>query len=188
MCVNKNKITFVFSILFPVILCAVVVLLIWTIHLFTSDRIAAHQEQQTKNALQAAYENFDTYEPIQTKVELIGSSQAIYKVYAPGHILQGFAVPTTINNAGNETGLLVCMDKNAVILNIHILHTTETNTLNARVLEEDYLAAFKGKSGPFVLNRDIEAVSGATDSSKNLLSGVNDATATCRKLLGLEAE
>ena len=139
-------------------------------------------------AFAAVYENFDTYDAVVGNVDLQGCAKELYKVYAFGHSLQGFAVKATPVAFGNQIELLVSMDKNAKILRVDVLSTTDTVGMGYGIYDEKYLAAFQGKNTQLHLDQEIVPVEGARSSCKMLLAGVNDATATCRKWRGLEAE
>ena len=52
---------------------------------------------------------------------------------------------------------------------------SETPGLGSRVQEAAYLDQYKGQSGTLTLGEDVDAIAGATVSSRAVLNGVNRA-------------
>ena len=86
---------------------------------------------------------------------------------------------------GGDMTLMVGYDGARTILGVSIVSHSETPGLGARVkTEAGYLDQYVGKSGEVVLNKngvadgenDVDAISGATISSRAVLTGVNRAT------------
>lgn len=185
---EKNKNGHIRSLVTLALLFVAMLLLLFGLHSLTGDKIANRKAQNMQNALVSSYEQFDSAEEQSKKIHLVGCADAVFKIYNAEHILQGFAVTAGPSGVGGEIELFVCMDKNAKIIGVHILSAAQTTGISARIFEESFLSQFDNKSGNLVANKDIDLIAGATASSKNVLRGVNDATATCRIMLGLEEQ
>ncbi len=185
--VGKNKNGILKPTLALLILCLAVALLLSSVNMLTKDKIEHNKTLKTNEAIASLFQGtFDSFEELTEGFTYVGSADALYKVYDAGHILQGFVCRATPTGFGGDIGLLVAMDKNATVIGVKVLYSTETAGVGSKVTEDRYLEQYANKSGKLVLNEDIDAITGATISSKNVLTGVNDSMTTCRSLLGLE--
>ncbi len=77
--------------------------------------------------------------------------------------------------------MLVSLDTDMKIRDINILSFNETPGLGDQILEESFIGQFKGKSLPQIVlikgetKDNIQAISGATISSRGVTNGVKDA-------------
>ena len=72
-----------------------------------------------------------------------------------------------------------------------VISLSETPGVGAKVAEKEFTDGFKGTSGELKVNKDggtIDAVAGATISSRAVTKGVNDALAIAQNIIGGEAE
>ena len=100
----------------------------------------------------------------------------IYLVFNAEKSPIGYCAEVKSAGFGGDLLVMVGYDLNAQIMGVEIVEMSETPGLGSKVGEVDYLSQYTGKSGELILNEDVDAVSGATISSKALLSGVNAAT------------
>lgn len=99
---------------------------------------------------------------------------AIVKVESPGY--------------GGMITMLVGMDKAGVCQGMQVISQSETPGLGANVKEESFYGQFAGQEGVLSLKKQggqIEAISGATISSKGAVAGVNKALEVAKALLGM---
>ena len=102
--------------------------------------------------------------------------QSTYIVRNTGDgVLLGYCYIVTANGFGGEMELMVGLHPNNTIAGVEVIDHSETSGIGTNVLNATYLTRYKGKSGTLVLGTDIDAHSGATISSKAVLSGVNAA-------------
>lgn len=90
----------------------------------------------------------------------------------------GVTIHITTKGYGGELKMLVGIDNDGVVAGIAITESMETNGLGSKATDPTYLANFVGKSGSFSVEKsggDIDAVAGATVSSKAIGTGVNSA-------------
>jgi len=76
-------------------------------------------------------------------------------------------------------GVMVGVSKDGVITNIGITSQSETPGIGSRVTEEAFTSRFKGR--PVTGDIQVDGISGATYSSKGVMSAVNEALTYVRK-------
>ncbi len=83
----------------------------------------------------------------------------------------------TVKGYASEFDVTVGYDANGVIEGVQIggANFAETEGLGARVLEAAFRDQFKGKTAPVSYGEGIDAISGATITSKAVLKGINEA-------------
>ena len=126
--------------------------------------------------------------------EIFGASDAsdgkdgFYTVrYGENLAATGYCVESVAGGFGGDLTLMVGFDAKGKILGVSIVSHSETPGLGARVNDANYLSQYAGKSGEQKLdttddaivggnNGQVDAISGATISSRAVLSAVNKAT------------
>ena len=94
---------------------------------------------------------------------------------------------------GGEILMIVGIDKDLKITGVDLTTLAETPGLGAKADEDEFKNQFKGKSGELTVvksgakDSEIQAISGATISSKAVTEGVNNATIAAQ-VLGKEAK
>ena len=153
------------------LICAVVAGIISFVYAVTKPKAEANLKA-TKDA--AISEIFGTSEASDGK-------DGFYTVrYGERLAATGYCIESTAGGFGGDLILMVGFDEGGNILGVSIVSLSETPGLGARVNDADYLSQYVGKSGSLTLNKDggsdIDAISGATISSRAVLSAVNAAT------------
>lgn len=92
----------------------------------------------------------------------------------------GYAVSVTEKGFGGEITMLVGVTLDGKVKGVALLSHSETPGLGARAGEEPFLSQFAGRSGKLAVKENVDAVSGATISSKAVTAGVNAALAAIR--------
>ena len=96
-----------------------------------------------------------------------------------------------VANGYNKGGLdlLIAMNEDGSVKGIEVVSITETPGLGTNVNDQDFLTLFGGISDKAVIvkktpsaNNEVEAVTGATYSSKGVASAVNTAISTFREM------
>ena len=153
------------------LICAVVAGIISLVYTVTKPKAEANLKA-TKAA--AISEIFGASEPSD-------GQDGFYTVrYGENLSATGYCIESTAGGFGGDLTLMVGFDADGKILGVSIVSLSETPGLGARVDDADYLSQYKGKSGSLGLNKDggsdIDAISGATYSSRAVISAVNAAT------------
>ena len=74
---------------------------------------------------------------------------------------------------GKDVTVAIKKDESGAITYMAVDATAETAGLGQKTMEEDFTSQFIGKTGPFVLGENVEAVSGATITSAVVVKAVN---------------
>lgn len=102
-----------------------------------------------------------------------------------GSELVGYTVKTTSGGYGGPIEIMVGIDNNGVIQGVSVGNHTETPGLGAKATDENFKGQYKGKEAASDLvviksgvpkDNEIQAIAGATISSRAVTNGVNMAT------------
>ncbi len=92
-----------------------------------------------------------------------------------GYVVQGFG-----KGYSSYINLFVAVDKDFVVRNVKILHHAETPGLGDEIMNESFTDQFKGKTLDHLVvvkretDKDIQAITGATISSRAVTEGVRE--------------
>ena len=155
-------------------LSAITALLLGLTNVVTAPAIAAN-ELAKKNAAMAAVLPADTYTP----VEYTGADATIAEINKAGDA--GYVVE--VNCAGSFSGTLTIMvgvSNDGVCTGVEVTKTAETSGLGANAGKPAWREQFVGQSGSVAVAKDggaIDAITGATITSRAVSNGVNSAMA-----------
>ena len=154
------------------LICAVVAAVLAGVNAITKDAIAANQEKKTQDAIAAVLPGVTGLE----KQTLTGDTGIVSEVYRSG---DSFAVKVLPGGFDGEITLMVGI-RNGEITGISVISHTETPGLGAvaaarNAKGEAFRRQFVGQSGTLVIGDQVDAMSGATITSKAVVSGVNAA-------------
>ena len=166
------------------VICIVAAILLAATNLATKDVIAA-------NAQREAMETLGKLLPDATAFETLESGVSVGKD-GSGNIV-GYALAATTQGFGGEVETTVAARPDGVINGISVggSNFSETAGLGARAKEPEFQAQFAGKSAPVSLTKDggeIEALSGATITSRAVIKGVNEAMESIAAEAGFTVE
>lgn len=103
-----------------------------------------------------------------------------------GDGIQGYCVQVTTNGFGGAIDMMVGVDASGEVTGVSILSMSETAGLGARAKEASFTDQYAGRSGEIGVSKtsaddqNIQAISGATITSKAVTLGVNNALAAVR--------
>ena len=154
------------------LICAVVAAVLAGVNAITKDAIAANQEKKTQDAIAAVLPGVTGLE----KQTLTGETGIVSEVYRSG---DSFAVKVLPGGFDGEITLMVGI-RNGEITGISVISHTETPGLGAvaaaqNAKGEAFRSQFVGRSGTLVIGDQVDAMSGATITSKAVVTGVNAA-------------
>ena len=164
------------------VICAVVAAALAGVNAITKDKIAQIQADKTMAALAKVLPGVQGLE----KLELTGDTGIVNSVYASG---KSYAVEVALSGFGGEIKLMVGIT-DGVVQGISIISHAETPGLGAVAAAlTDKGVAFRDQFQGLVAgitigsgSNSIDALSGATISSKAIVDGVNAALAYVAKL------
>lgn len=157
----------------------------------TAPNIAAINAAKTEKAL-AAVATADEFKPMDVTDELFAAGKTqggkvteAYEVIVGGEKV-GYAFKVVTGGSQGDIEMIVGVDADLAVTGVSIVKNSETSGIGSKVMANEpstsgapVLDQFIGKSGAgsLVVKDNIDAVSGATVSSKGVTKGVNTALA-----------
>lgn len=100
----------------------------------------------------------------------------VYQVTGADGVVAGYCVESLAPGFGGDIGVMVGYRLDTSILGVSVVSMSETPGLGSKIGDAEYLKNYAGDKGELELGRDVDAISGATISSRALLDAVNRAT------------
>ena len=144
------------------------------VNAITAPVIAELTAQKTQAAIEVVLPGGGT--PVADFTDDTGTIQAIYASE------QGYAIQVAPNGFGGAITMMVGVAPDGSVLGISIISHTETASLGAVAAEntskgQAFRDQFVGQSGTLSVGGSVDAISGATITSKAVTAGVNTALA-----------
>lgn len=177
------------------ITCVIVAGVLGYVNSITKDKIAAFNKEKTTQALSAVFKKANSPEPKAVKVtgkmtaaaeKYKATLEEIYSMKADGKNL-GYAVKVVASGSQGDIEMVIGVDPDNTVTGVSIVNNVETSGIGSKVMENQPLANGTGvldqfigknrKSGDLTVGRNVDAISGATVSSKGVTKGVNGALA-----------
>lgn len=152
-------------------ICLIAALLLSITNNATAPVIAANTVTAAENARKMMFETADEFVPIDVPTEYETGIDEIYAANTAGE-LQGYIVGAHSKGYGGSLPIIVSFDKKGTIINVVIQSNSETPGLGKKVEEKIFTQQFAGARTTVT---KMDAVTGATISSKSVLSSVNRA-------------
>ncbi len=154
---------------------AIVAVLLAGVNALTEGPIARHAEETKAQAIAQVMPGADGFETLATPD---GMDDVVEVLLAQkGGQDMGYCVQTSTNGNDGAIELMVGIDQSGAVTSVSILSQKETMYTNKH---GELIANFPGKSGSVALTQDggsINAISGATITSRAVTKGVNSALA-----------
>jgi electron transport complex protein RnfG len=160
-------------------ICLVVAVMLAVVNQVTMGPIQAQKTAADEKALTLAVPEADTFEDVAGYTPS-GIVQRFYNA-KKGSEQVGYCVKVAPKGFGGEIILMVGLDKDAAVTGISLVSMSETAGVGTRTKDASFLTQFIGKSGSITVVKkspeegQIEAISGATISSKAITAGVQAA-------------
>ena len=179
-------------------ICLVVSALLGGVNAITADKIAAINQANTEASLNAVSEGADEFTPIALTDTMTATASAAgaklteaYTVKAAGEAV-GYAFKVVASGSQGNIEMIVGVDADNAVTGVSIVSNKETAGIGSKVMENNALPSgtgvldqFIGMSGAGTLTvgKNVDAISGATVSSKGVTKGVNAALAVAEALV-----
>lgn len=153
--------------------------LLGLVNYVTADTIAEQIAQKAENAMRQVLEA-DSYEPLD-----VPEDSAVTAAYRAGD--KGYVVRVAPNGFGGAIDLMVGVKADGTVNGVAVIAHSETASLGANCTREEFRAQYVGGAGPFAVGQDggtIEALTGATVTSRAVTDGVNAALDFVREVQG----
>lgn len=141
-------------------------LLAW-VYVFTKETIV----EQSKTAFEASLK-----EVVPAATSFTMEAESVYQGIN-GEGLAGYAVAVVPRGYSGKIVMLVGVAVDGKITKVKVLEQTETAGLGANVVKPDFLKQFidKNLSDPIEPKKDIQAITGATISTRAVCRGIKEA-------------
>jgi electron transport complex protein RnfG len=171
--------------------CVVVAGLLGLVNKVTEPNITAINKAKTEEAMKAVVadpENSTFSDALELTDEMTtaatnggGTLTEAYEVQVGGE-KAGYALKVVASGSQGNIEMMVGVDADGVVTGVSIVDHSETAGIGTKVMENEngVLDQFKGKSaadGALVVGTNVDAITGATVSTRGVTSGVNAALA-----------
>lgn len=179
------------------ITCVVVAAALGGVNAITADKIAAINWENTQKAMEAVVsdpdntsfseEALENTEAMTTAASSAGATlDSVYEVLVGGENA-GYAIKVVASGSQGSIEMMVGVDAAGVVTGVSIVDNAETAGIGSKVMNNEALAngtgvldQFIGKSaadGVLSVGSNVDAITGATVSTKGVTTGVNAALA-----------
>ena len=177
--------------------CLVVAFCLGLVNGVTLPNITASNLAKTNAALAKVYPEISEANFVSTEIEVSDDvaaaasaySATVTNVYAitDGGAEAGYAVQVDVSGSQSTISMVVGLDPEGAVTGVSVISSGETSGIGTKVTENNPLPSgvgvldqFQGKSAadqPLKVGGNVDAISGATVSSKGITNGVNGAIA-----------
>ena len=176
--------------------CVIVAGLLGLVNMVTKDKIAAINWENTQTAMKAVVadpDNTEFSEALENTDAMSAAAKAaggtldsVYEVLVGGENA-GYAIKVVASGSQGNIEMMVGVDAEGVVTGASIVDNSATSGIGSKVMSNEPLSSgvgvldqFQGKSaadGTLTVGKNVDAISGATVSSKGVTAGVNAALA-----------
>lgn len=178
--------------------CVIVAGLLGGVNAITKDKIEDINREKTQKAMAAVVadpESSTFSDPLVLTSEMTDAARAgggtlteAYEVLVDGQSA-GYALKVVASGSQGNMEMIVGLDAEAVVTGVSIVDNAETKGIGSKVMENEpttanpsmgVLSQFEGKSaadGVLSVGTNVDAITGATVSTKGVAAGVNAALA-----------
>lgn len=161
------------------LITAVVAGLLAFVNELTAGRIDELTRQKAEQAMREVLPA-QNYTPLDAALP-----QGVTEAYRAGDA--GYVVRVAPNGFGGAIDLMVGVKADGTVNGVAVIAHSETASLGANCTREEFRAQYAGGAGPFAVGQDggtIEALTGATVTSRAVTDGVNAALDFVREVQG----
>ncbi len=154
------------------IICAFMAGLVSGVHTLTKEKIDNYNAEKRAVAFREFFP-----ETVSSALSEITSEEvnAVYELYDVDGELIGYSVDASASGYAGLVNVMVGITKDGEIKGIKVISHTETKGLTSEETANGFFSQFRGKKGSVTLGTDVEAMSGATISSKAVTKAVQKA-------------
>ena len=166
------------------LITAIVAALLGAVNAVTAGRIESLRQERTQAAMREVLAA-DDYVPAACDEPGVLAIHAALR----GGDLAGYVVEVAPAGFGGAIDMVVGVDLAGTVTGVSIVSMAETSGLGDNAKKESFRSQFVGGSGQLAVTRDggtIDALTGATVTSRAVTSGVNTAIAAAASARGAE--
>lgn len=153
-------------------------LLLGMTNYLTQGPIEAQRVKQAEEARLNAYSGADAFE----EAAYAGDDATITSLHTAksGGQTVGYVVGVAPKGYGGVITITVGVDTQGRVVGVVIGQNSETPGLGKKVEDEGFYLQYVGQEGPFELGHGVDAITGATISSRAVTDGINAAIAAAQ--------
>lgn len=179
---QKNSIATLLIGLKLLLICAIVAGVVSLVFHVTKEQYEANL-QKTKDE---AVADIFGIEGLTTKaLTAEGIKETVYEVYGADAALIGYCVEVEGKGFGGSIGLMVGYNSACEIVGVRVVAHSETPGLGAKIKDASFLDQYRGETDEITLGEDVDAIGGATVSSRAVNDAVNRASASLQEVLSM---
>lgn len=152
------------------LICTVVSGLIAVVNSLTVDVIAANAQKAREQAVKQIFSSMTAMQDAEK--EYPDGVNTVYAVYRNDACI-GYAVDLDSRGFGGDINMIVGLGTDGTVCGVRVVSHAETPGLGSRATLADYLDNFIGVGERLTVKEDVDAISGATISSKAVVAGIN---------------
>ena len=169
--------------------CVVVAACLGGVNAVTKDKIAAINQAKTEAAMKLVAPDAtgfsDKLEITDAMAEAAkaagGTLDSVYEAQVNG-VKAGYTIKVVASGSQGSIEMMVGVDEENAVTGVSVVKASETSGIGSRVIDNEngVLDQFQGKSaadGALVVGSNVDAITGATVSTKGVTAGVNAALA-----------
>ena len=173
------------------VICVVVTALLGLTNAVTApqiERLAAETEAAAKQEVLGDAEHFSEAK----EIEKDGTTYTYYEGQSADGSFAGYVFSTSAKGYGGDIDVMVGVKADGTVAGVNILSISETAGLGMNAKNESFLQQFIGKSGEIGVQKngssdtEIQALTGATITSRAMANAVNQALALYAQLGGAQ--
>lgn len=156
------------------IISAVAALILAVVNALTAGPIAEYAAQKRQEAMESVMPGANVFSELYVEDETIIGITGAYS----GTRFKGYCVEVSVSGFGGPIQMMVGVDYGGAVTGTVILDHTETAGLGAKAEEPEFLNQYTGMSGTVTVtygSNSIDAITGATITSKAVTEGINTA-------------
>ena len=164
--------------------CAVSGVILASVYVLTKDTAIKAEIELKKQSMQKLVQEADGFQMIEVKVAHEGKPEATLECYEArkGQVTLAFIIPSETKGYGGSIKMLVAVTPDAKVINYTILSANETPGLGDKASTPYFQDRLKGKDAEHLKvvkdpsdKEDVQAMTGATITSKAVTLGVKEA-------------
>ena len=174
--------------------CVVVAACLGGVNAVTAEKIAAINWEKTVTAMKKVSpdatdfsDKLDITDAMAEAAKAAGGTlDSIYEAQSGGAKI-GYAIKVVASGSQGNIEMMVGVDEENAVTGVSVVKASETSGIGTRVIENEngVLDQFQGKSaadGTLVVGTNVDAITGATVSTKGITAGVNAALAAANAI------
>lgn len=156
------------------VICLVGALVLAGTNMMTADRISEQKEAAAKQAFTAVLPNATKIESTSLVDEKMGVTRAVVGVDDSGNVV-GYGVKIVTKGYSKGLELIIGINADGTFSGFRVGTSNETPGLGSKLSLAEFQEQFEGAIAPVELKKNINAISGATISSKAAVNAANTA-------------